>query len=122
MKLLKPILISLIQIIGVVIIHVSLNHFYPIQHRSVGFGLTIFYTAITFVLTIIAFNFYVYFFRKNFYLIAFSFLALVSIFPLLAFDERPLRSLFLIILAFFGFLSSFLLRNWLYQKNMKPEI
>lgn len=57
-KILSPIIISVIQIVVLVIIHDSLNHFYPIQHRSVGFGLTLFLTGIIFMLCILAFNFY----------------------------------------------------------------
>ncbi|WP_456315564.1 hypothetical protein [Pseudomonas shirazensis] len=111
-KILRPILISIIQIVGLAIIHDCLNHFYPVQHKSVGFGLTIFYTEIIFILSIFAFNFYLEFFKKNIYLIAFFLLILVSIFPLNALEERPMRSLFLIILAVCGFLSSLVLSKF----------
>lgn len=105
-KILRPILVSIIQIAGLIIIHMVLNYFYPIQHRNVGFGLTIFYTGTIFIISILAFNFYLEFLKKKTYLIGFSLLILVTIFPLEAFDERPLRSLFLIVLALCGFLSS----------------
>lgn len=105
-RILKPILISVIQVIGVIIIHDSLNHFYPIQHKTVGFGLTVFCTGVIFILSILAFNFYLEFFKKYIYWIAFFLLITTSIFPLSAFNGRPLRSLFLILLALFGFLFS----------------
>ena len=108
-KIVRPIFISIIQIAALAIIHGSLNHFYPIQHMSVGFGLTIFNTAIIFILSILSFNFYLEFFKKNIYSIGFSLLVLVSVFPLQALEERPLRSLFLILLTTCGFLSSILL-------------
>lgn len=120
-KILRPLLISIIQIIGLAIIHDSLNHFYPIQHRLVGFGLTIFYTGIVFMFSIIVFNFYLEFFKRNNYWITFCLLILTSILPLSAFNERPLRSLFLILLALCGFLSSLALNKWRMKINMKTE-
>jgi len=120
-KILSPIIISVIQIVVLVIIHDSLNHFYPIQHRSVGFGLTIFLTGIIFMLCILAFNFYLEFFKRNLYWIAFWLLILTSILPLSAFNERPLRSSFLILLALFGFLSSLILSKWRMKINIKTE-
>ena len=99
-KILSPIIISVIQIVVLVIIHDSLNHFYPIQHRSVGFGLTLFLTGIIFMLCILAFNFYLEFFKRNLYWIAFW---------------------LLILLALFGFLSSLILSKWRMKINMKTE-
>jgi hypothetical protein len=116
-RILRSILISIIQIIVLLIIHNSANHFYLIQHKSVGFGLTIFWTGIIFMLSILAFNFYLEFFKRNIYWIAFSLLILTSILPLSAFDERPLRSLFLILLVLCGFLSSLALSKWKIEKN-----
>lgn len=118
-KILNPIVLSIIQITVLAIIYDSLNHFYPIQHRSVGFGLTIFYTGIIFMLSILTFNFYLEFFKRNIYWIAFSLFILTSIFPLSAFDERPLRSLFLILLALCGFVSSLALLQWRMRISQK---
>jgi hypothetical protein len=120
-KLLIPILISIIQIVVLLIIYKSLNHFYPTQHRSVGFGLTIFCTGIVFIFSILSFNFYLEFFKRNIYWIAFSLLILTSIFPLSAFNERPLRSLFLILLALCGFVSSLALLKWRMRISQKTE-
>jgi hypothetical protein len=126
-KMLRSILISIIQIVVIVIIHDSLNHFYPIKHKSVGFGLTILSTGYVFIFSIFVFNFYLEFFRRNIYRIAFCLLILTSILPLSAFNERPLRSLFLILLALCGFLSSLALNNlnnlnkWKMKINMKTE-
>lgn len=119
-KILRPILISIIQILGLAIIHDCLNHFYPIQHKSVGFAITTFYTALIFILSILIFNFYLEFFKKNIFLIAFSLFILVSIFPLEAIQETPLRSLFLITLAIFGFLSSLILNKLKTKNQLKP--
>ena len=120
-KLLIPILISIIQIVVLAIIHQSLNYFYPIQHRSVGFGLTILSTRYVFIFSIFVFNFYLEFFRRNIYWIAFCLLILTSILPLSAFNERPLRSLFLILLTLCGFLSSLALNKWRMKINMKTK-
>ena len=119
-RMLRPLLISIIQIVVLVIIHNSLD-FYPIQHRSVGFGLTILSTRYVFIFSIFVFNFYLEFFRRNIYWIAFCLLILTSILPLSAFNERPLRSLFLILLALCGFLSSLALNKWRMKINMKTE-
>lgn len=108
-KIQSPILLSIIQIVTLAILHDSLNHFYPIQHKSIGFGLTIFYTEIILILSIFIWNFYLEFSKKNIYLIGLSLLILVSIFPLETFNERPFRSLFLILLALSSFLSSLIL-------------
>jgi len=120
-KILSPIIISVIQIVVLAIIHQSLNYFYPIQHRSVGFGLTILSTRYVFIFSIFVFNFYLEFFRRNIYWIAFCLLILTSILPLSAFNERPLRSLFLILLTLCGFLSSLALNKWRMKINMKTE-
>ncbi|MFB3387210.1 hypothetical protein [Flavobacterium sp. LAR06] len=120
-KVLSPIIISAIQIIVVAIIHQSLNYFYPIQHRSVGFGLTVFLTGIIFMLCILAFNFYFDFFKRNNYWIGFFLLIITSILPFSAFNERPLRSLFLILLVLCGFLSSLALNKWRKKINMESK-
>ena len=120
-KILSPIIISVIQIVVLAIIHQSLNYFYPIQHRSVGFGLTILSTRYVFIFSIFVFNFYLEFFRRNIYWIGFCLLILTSILPLSAFNERPLRSLFLILLTLCGFLSSLALNKWRMKINMKTE-
>lgn len=111
-KILNSILISVIQIVILTIIHSSLSYFYPIQHKSVGFGLIILSTGYIFVFSILIFNFYLEFFQKNIYWIAFFLLIITCIFPLSAFNERLLRSLLLILLAFCGFLSSMILFKW----------
>lgn len=108
-KIQRPILVSIIQIIGLAIIHDSLNHFYPIQHKSIGFGLTIFYTKIILILSIFIWNFYLEFSKKKIYIFGLSLLILVCILPLETFNERPLRSILLILLALSGFLSSLIL-------------
>ncbi|SHL85510.1 hypothetical protein SAMN05444366_1799 [Flavobacterium saccharophilum] len=120
-KILSPIIISVIQIVVLAIIHQSLNYFYPIQHRSVGFGLTILSTRYVFIFSIFLFNFYLEFFRRNIYWIGFCLLILTSILPLSAFNERPFRSLFLILLTLCGFLSSLALNKWRMKINMKTE-
>lgn len=111
-RILRTVLISTIQILSLIIIHDIFNHFYPIQNKSVGFGLTILYTGIIFIFSTIAFNFYLEFFKRNIYWIALFLLILTSIFPFSAFNERPLRSLFLILLAICGFVSSLALSKW----------
>ena len=105
-KCIKPILITVIQIIGLVIIHTSVYHFFPIKNKEVGFGLTVLYAGGTFSVLILAFNFYLYFFKKHIYLISFVLFTISIFMPLMAFDYRPLRSLFLIVLVLCGFLSS----------------
>lgn len=120
-KIIIPILISIIQIFVLLIIHESLNHFYPIQHRSIGFGLTILLTENIFMLCIPAFNFYLEFFKRNTYWIGFFLLILTCIFPLEVFDVRPLRSLFLILLALCGFSSSLALLKWRMRISQKTE-
>lgn len=117
----RPILISIIQFVVLVIIHDNLNHFYPIKHRSIGFGLTILSTGYVFIFSIFLFNYYLEFFRRNIYWIAFYLFILSSILPLSAFNERPLRSLFLILLVLCGFLSSLALNKWRMKINIKPE-
>lgn len=120
-KILKPILISIIQIVGLAIFHDSLYYFYPIYNKSVGFGLTIFCTGIIFILSILTFNFYLEFYKKNIYLIALALLTVTSIFPLMTFDYRPLRSLLLIILALCGFVSSLVLTKWKTENKLKTK-
>jgi hypothetical protein len=118
-KILKPIVTSIVQIIVLAIIHNCLNYYYPIQHNSIGFGMTIFLTGITFSLAILAFNFYLEFSRRNVYWIALILFIPVTIFPLEAFNERPLRSLFLITLALSSFLSSLILNKTLPRTHSK---
>lgn len=116
-KIQKPILVSIIQIIVLAIIHDSLNHFYPMQHKSVRFGLTIFCTEIIFILSIFIWNFYLEFSKKNIYIFGLSLLILACIFPLETFNERPLRSILLILLALSGFLSSLILSKLRTKNN-----
>ena len=116
-KILKPIFISFIQFILSVITYKAIVRLYPIPHKSVGFGLTIFFTGIFFNLTILLFNFYLAFFKKNIYWVALILFFLVAVFPFEAFNEKPLRSLLLILIAFFGFLSSLILNKILTKKE-----
>lgn len=112
LKILRAVLISIIQITFLYIVYDRLNHFYPIQHRTANFGLTIFYTGVIFLICLLVFNFYLEFFKRNIYCIVFLLLLITSIFPLSAFNERPLRSLFLLLLTICGFLSSLALNKW----------
>ena len=120
-KILRPIIISVIQIVVLAVIHSGLNYFYPIQHKSVGFGLTIFLTGTIFMLCILGLNFYLEFFKLNIYWIAFCLLIVTSILPLSAYNERPLRSLLLILLVVSGFLSSLVLPKWRIKISKKTE-
>lgn len=117
----RPILISIIQIVVLAILHDSLYYFYPIDHKSVGFGLTIFYTGVVFVISILIFNFYLEFFKKNIYLVALILSVVTSFLPLMAFDYRPFRSLLLIILTVCGFLSSLVLNKWKTKNKLESK-
>jgi len=120
-KILRPILISIIQIVLLAIIHDSLYYFYPMHYKSVGFGLTVFYTGIIFIISILSFNLYLEFFKRNIYLVALTLLTLTSILPIIAFDYRPLRSLLLIILALCGFLSSLVLSKCKTENKLESK-
>ena len=110
-KLLFPLITTLLQVITLVIIHDPLYYFFPMYHKSIGFGLTIQYTGILFLILILLFNYYLEFFSKNLYLLTFVFTGIVSVFPIMAIDHRPFRSLLLITLALFGFLSSIIIKR-----------
>jgi len=120
-KILRPILISIIQIVLLAIIHDSLYYFYPMHHKTVGFGMTVFYTGIIFIISILSFNLYLEFFKRNIYLVALTLFTVTSVLPIIAFDYRPLRSLFLIILALCGFLSSLVLSRWKTENKLESE-
>jgi hypothetical protein len=121
-KLLIPILISLIQIVGLAVIHDTLYHFYPMHHRSIGFGLTIRYTGILFSLLIIAFNFYLEFYDKYKYLIGLVLFLIVTIAPIQAYEYRPHRSLLLILMTLCGYGSSILINVFRLKINNKKNI
>lgn len=120
-KILRPILISIIQILLLAIIHDSLYYFYPIHHKSVGFGLTVFYTGIIFSISILSFNLYLEFFKRNIYLVALTLLTITSILPLGAFDYIPFRSLLLIILALCGFLSALVFNKYKSESKLESK-
>jgi len=102
-KILTPIIISLILIVGLATIHNVLYHFFPIKHKSIGFGLTVINTGILFTTLIVIFNFYLEFNGKYKYPIGLLLCLICVIFPIQAFEYRPNRSLLLIIMTFFGF-------------------
>ena len=110
-KILTPIIISLILIVGLATIHDILYYFFPINHKSIGFGLTIINTGILFSILIVVFNFYLEFKGKYKYPIGFLFCLICMIFPLQAFGYRPNRSLMLIIMTFFGFGLSIIIKH-----------
>ena len=89
----------------------ALNIFFFWESKSIGFGLTVQYTGILFLTLILLFNYYLEFFNKNLYPLAFVLLGIVCIFPFMAIDYRPYRSLLLIVLALFGFLSSVIIQK-----------
>lgn len=120
-KILTPILISIIQIVLLAIIHDRLCYSYPMHHNSVSFGLTVFYTEIIFVISILSFNIYLEFFKKNIYLVLLTLLTFTTILPIIAFDYKPLRSLLLIVIVLFGFLSSLVLRKWTTQNKLESK-
>lgn len=121
-KLLIPILITLIQVVGLMVIHDTLYHFYSMHHRSIGFGLTIRYTGILFSLLILAFNFYLEFYGKYKYLVGLMLFLIIIIMPLQAYEYRPNRSLSLILMAFCGYGSSILINVIRFKKLRKKNI
>lgn len=110
-KILIPIIISLILIVGLAIIHDTLYHFFPIQHKSIGFGLTVKYTGIIFAMLILTYNIYLEFKSKFKYAIGLIFFIITIILPLQAFDYRPNRSVLLIVLTFLGFGLSMIIKQ-----------
>lgn len=116
-KLLLPLITTFLQATILVITHNTLYYLFPIFHESIGFGLTIQYTAILFLTLIFLFNYYLEFFNKNLYTITFILMGIVSIFPIMAIDYRPYRSLLLITLALFGFLSSIIIKRLKKKKD-----
>jgi hypothetical protein len=112
--------IFIIQVLCLTLIFETLNFYFPIQNREIGFGITIFYFLILFTILFFVFNFYVYFFTKQKYLIAVVFLLIINILPLMTISFRPYRSIVLIILSIFGFTSTLTI-NKLREKNKKYE-
>lgn len=111
-KILRPILISVIQVIGLAIIHDLAYYLFPMHHKSVGFGLTIITTGIILSISLLVFNYYLEFKNGRIYLIGLILLIITSISPIMAIDYRPLRALFLILLSLGGFLSSIMISKW----------
>lgn len=77
-------LISLIQVVGLIVVSNILCYLYPIQNKEVGFGITIYYTEIIFIILIFTSNFCVEFYKKHIYLIGFIFLITVSVLPIMS--------------------------------------
>jgi hypothetical protein len=120
-KILRPILISIIQVIGLTIIHDLAYYFFPMHHKSVGFGLTIITTGIILSISLLAFNFYLEFKNGRIYLVGLILLIITSISPIMAIDYRPLRALFLILLSFGGFLSSIMISKWKIKNKLNSN-
>lgn len=116
-KILIPIIISLIQIVGLAIIHDTLYHFFPIHHKSIGFGLTVKYTGIIFTTLIVTYNIYLEFKSKYKLVIGLIFFLVTVTIPLQAYDYRPNRSLLLIVLTFIGYGLSVIISQWRLLKN-----
>lgn len=110
-KILRPILITLIQLVVLVVIHNALYRVYPMNHTSVAFGITIKASVLLLSVSLLVFNLYLDFVRRYMYLIGTLLLIVSCVFPLEAIDVRPYRALFLIILAACGFVSSVLIRK-----------
>jgi len=118
-KILTPIIISLILIVGLATIHDVLYYFFPIKHKSIGFGLTVKCTGILFAILIVTFNFYLEFKSKYKYPIGLLFCLICMIFPLQAFEYRPNRSLLLIIMTLFGFGLSIIIKK---RRQVKADL
>jgi hypothetical protein len=114
-RVIETILITLIQIVGIFFVHNIFYSFYPIQHKEVGFGITIYFTGIVFIVLLFIYNLILEFYKKHIYSFAIIFLITSSILPLMSMNFRPFRSLMLIILLIFGFICSIILSKW--RKN-----
>lgn len=108
-KILRPILITLIQIIVLVVIHNAFYREYPMKHASVAFGITIKASVLLLSVSLLVFNLYLEFVRRYKYLIGTLLLIVSCVFPMEAIDVRPNQALFLIIMAACGFVSSVLI-------------
>ena len=113
------ILITLIQIFGLFVVHNIMYSFYPIQNKEVGFGISVYYTGIIFMFLLFTYNFCVEFYKKHIYLIAVIFIIISSALLINSINFRPFRSLFLIVLMFFGFISSIIISKWRTKNNLR---
>ena len=118
-KIIEIILITPIQIFGLFVVHNIMYSFYPIQHKEVGFGILVYDTGIIFMFLLFTYNLCVEFYKKHIYLIAIIFLIISSALPITSIHFRPFRSLFLIILIIFGFISSIIISKWRTKNNLK---
>ena len=114
-RVIETILLTLIQIIGIFFVHYIFYSNYPMRHKEVGFGIAIYFTGIIFIVLLFIYNLLLEFYKKHIYSSAIIFLITSSYFPLMAMNFRPFRSLLLIILLIFGFISSIILSKW--RKN-----
>lgn len=121
-KIITPFLISILQIVILVILHSIAYKIFPVQHRSIGLGITILYSTIVFFVTITIFNFYLSFKKRNFYVLGILLLSISSILPFLTFSYRPLRMIYLDFLFFFGFISSLVIQKIINFKEFKRII
>ena len=103
--------------VGLAIIHDTLYHFYPIHHKSIGFGLTVKYTGIIFAALILTYNIYLEFKSKYKFVIGLIFFLITVTIPLQAYDYRPNSSLLLIVLTFLGYGLSVIINQWRHLKR-----
>lgn len=110
-KVVAPIIITAIQIILAFVIHSLLYAIYPMNHKSIGFGLTIMFTGNIYMSILILYNYYLEFSEKYVYIIG-SMLALISSTPaIFAIEYRPYRSVLLILISIAGIVSSILIKK-----------
>ncbi|MGL3002126.1 hypothetical protein [Flavobacterium sp. RSSB_23] len=105
-------LITITQIFCLVFIFEIINYCFPMQHKEVGFGITVNYFFYILSLSLLACNYYVEFFIKRKILLILALLLITIILPFEALSFRPLKSILLIILSTFGFLSTVLISKW----------
>ena len=110
-------LISVTQIFCLIFIFEIINYYFPIQHKEIGFVLTIKYSIYVFSLSLLASNYYLEFLKKPKKLIVLSLFLITIIVLLEALSFRPFRSSLLIILFALGFLSTVLINIW--KKRIK---
>ena len=120
-KISEIILITLIQVVALFFVHNILYLLYPIQHKEVGFGILIYHTGIIFIVLLFVYNFCVEFYNKYIYLITIILLITSCILPISVISFRPFRSLFLIILVIFGFISSIVIFKRRNKNNLEPK-
>ena len=89
------------------------------HHKSIGFGLTVKYSGIVFAILILTYNIYLEFKSKYKYAIGLTFFLIGAILPLQAIDYRPYRSLLLIILTFFGYGFSMIIKQ---RRQVKADL